>query len=641
MRQIEIDLTAEKARPPAQPVGYVGEHNATELLITIPNGMVDASDYQVVVFQSGPLIFRSRRIYPDSDRNGAYREGNCIHCLLGRHLTEEQRLGLQVEAYKIGENGEPVLVGKTAFIPRFTLMASPQGRPGLGFDGDFDDISRTIADTHRHDNAIPISKLTEDAAGNPVYDGKPLGEAGQLIVQTYEDLPVDKPAGTVARTLETSEGLFTGVVTSLQEGDILDAVEISENIAFNGVSSAEEPEGLELYLEDESGDYYRILVYMFNLDGNPILIYEYGFEGESESSYVLYVYTPDSFTAPEDFGFLEFSAGWNLLDFDVPSAAPVAHSELPGIPDNMEVGGVGEEAGLVYPHLRITSYVVNPAGEYVFNGDAWVYQDYAYKAELDSKVDKEEGKGLSANDFDDYHKENCFVISRWGDGYSYLSNNGTYKSITELAAQFEQHGKTFVTDDEKTRLNSIVNTGGGDQYLANDGTYKFIEDIKIIKTEYDWTSDTGKYSDKVYYLPFSQTLNGVIYEKGFYRYQNSETNPLIADFTIPVRRVAVPLASSSWVYDNDTGSYKTEINSDHAALNSLDGSLYNPTYQFTICSFDTSVYVQKYGITFGGIGYSSDAEVYTAIFYSKSQPNAADSVHARLCFLSKGYNITF
>lgn len=143
------------------------------------------------------------------------------------------------------------------------------------------------------------------------------------------------------------------------------------------------------------------------------------------------------------------------------------------------------------------------------------------------------------------------------------------------------------------------------------------------------------------YLPFSQTLNGVIYEKGFYRYQNSETNPLIADFTIPVRRVAVPLASSSWVYDNDTGSYKTEINSDHAALNSLDGSLYNPTYQFTICSFDTSVYVQKYGITFGGIGYSSDAEVYTAIFYSKSQPNAADSVHARLCFLSKGYNITF
>ena len=184
MRQIEIDLTAEKARPPAQPVGYVGEHNATELLITIPNGMVDASDYQVVVFQSGPLIFRSRRIYPDSDRNGAYREGNYIHCLLDRHLTEEQRLGLQVEAYKLGENGEPVLVGKTAFIPRLTLMASPQGRPGFGFDGGFDDISRAIADTHRHDNAIPISKLTEDAAGNPVYGGKPLGGAGQIIVQT-------------------------------------------------------------------------------------------------------------------------------------------------------------------------------------------------------------------------------------------------------------------------------------------------------------------------------------------------------------------------------------------------------------------------------------------------------------------------
>ena len=138
MRQIEIDLTTEKAKPPVQAVGYVGEHNATELLISVPRALIDASDYQVVVFQSGPLIFRSRRIYPDSDRNGAYREGVCIHCLLGRHLTEEQRLGLQVEAYKLGEDGEPVLVGKTAFIPRLTLMAS------LAYKADNADYKRGV-----------------------------------------------------------------------------------------------------------------------------------------------------------------------------------------------------------------------------------------------------------------------------------------------------------------------------------------------------------------------------------------------------------------------------------------------------------------------------------------------------------------
>ncbi len=159
MRQIYIDLTSERAKPPAQAVGCVGEHNATELLISVPRALIDASDYQVVVFQSGPLIFRSRRIYPDSDRNGAYREGVCIHCLLGRHLTVEQCLGLQVEGWKLGADGQPSLIGKTAFLPRLTLTASPQGRPSLGFDGSYEDIQRAVDQAHTSTLKAALSTL--------------------------------------------------------------------------------------------------------------------------------------------------------------------------------------------------------------------------------------------------------------------------------------------------------------------------------------------------------------------------------------------------------------------------------------------------------------------------------------------------
>lgn len=199
MRQIYIDLTSERAKPPAQAVGCVGEHNATELLLAIPQALVDASDCQVVVFQSGPLTFRSRRIYPDSDRNGAYREGVCIHCLLGRHLTAEQCLGLQVEGWKLGADGQPSLIGKTVFLPRLTLTASPQGRPGLGFDGSYEDIQRAVDQAHGHENMAVLSKVGVDENGGFTFDGKPI-DAGTVkyVAESPEDLPSDAADGALA-----------------------------------------------------------------------------------------------------------------------------------------------------------------------------------------------------------------------------------------------------------------------------------------------------------------------------------------------------------------------------------------------------------------------------------------------------------
>ena len=55
--------------------------------------------------------------------------------------------------------------------------------------------------------------------------------------------------------------------------------------------------------------------------------------------------------------------------------------------------------------------------------------DYANKSDLNLKVDKVEGKGLTTNDFTNEYKEKVDLIETNGDGNSYLANDGTYKEI--------------------------------------------------------------------------------------------------------------------------------------------------------------------------------------------------------------------
>jgi hypothetical protein len=228
MRQIYIDLTSERAKPPAQSVGCVGEHNATELLLAIPQALVDASDYQVVVFQSGPLTYRSRRIYPDSDKNSAYRDGACIHCLLGRHLTEEQRLGLQVEGWKLSSDGQPLLIGKTVFLPRLTLTASPQGRPGLGFDGSYEDIRHAIDHVHKHENITALMKVGTDENGDLTFDGKPIGSgAVKYVTESPDELPSDAAEGTLAYVKKDT---VTGAGAAIDLSDCPNDRDIDEQI---------------------------------------------------------------------------------------------------------------------------------------------------------------------------------------------------------------------------------------------------------------------------------------------------------------------------------------------------------------------------------------------------------------------------
>ena len=198
MRQIYIDLTTDRTPVSAGSfIGYIGEHNATELLISIPQTMVDKSDYQVLVFQSGPMVFRSGHITENTDK-ATYRDGNTIHVLLSKSLTRVTALSVQVECYKEDFNGEASLVGKTQTVPNLMLKPSPDGFPAFGYDGSYEDVDKAIENSHKHSNLEVLHKLNINERGELTFDGCAIGGS---VVKTYEtpsQFPETETVGTMA-----------------------------------------------------------------------------------------------------------------------------------------------------------------------------------------------------------------------------------------------------------------------------------------------------------------------------------------------------------------------------------------------------------------------------------------------------------
>ena len=128
MRTVNIDLSRDitESREKIY-VGYTGEHNATELVVKIPQEMAEESDYLVAVFLTGDKIVRSRKITAEKNLGLPYLNGNEVHISLSQKLTGNPTLGIQIEGYAKDENGISVLVGKSAYISNLTFRLSPKG----------------------------------------------------------------------------------------------------------------------------------------------------------------------------------------------------------------------------------------------------------------------------------------------------------------------------------------------------------------------------------------------------------------------------------------------------------------------------------------------------------------------------------
>lgn len=186
MRTVNIDLSQDitESREKIY-VGYTGEHNATELVVKIPQEMAAESDCLVAVFLTGDKIIRSRKITVQRDSGLPYLDGNEVHISLSQKLTGNPTLGIQIEGYAKDENGISVLVGKSAYISNLTFRLSPKGSSDDGVTPDYEEIIGMIR------------KASENAKG------------GIEKYETFELLPDEADEGDLAYVKNASGTVIT------------------------------------------------------------------------------------------------------------------------------------------------------------------------------------------------------------------------------------------------------------------------------------------------------------------------------------------------------------------------------------------------------------------------------------------------
>lgn len=165
MRQITVDFTGQTYPLFA---GYLGEHNATELVAIKP---VDLSGkmYSLAFMTNGEVI-HSKYFSANED----------IKVTLWQQLTQDNTLYVQLEAYD--ENGE--YLGKSASV-KLLLSNSVHGIDMIA-DADNPDVYSEIAQNSAfrevlEDNADTLNKLTTSVDGNLLFDGEEIKSSGSVL----------------------------------------------------------------------------------------------------------------------------------------------------------------------------------------------------------------------------------------------------------------------------------------------------------------------------------------------------------------------------------------------------------------------------------------------------------------------------
>lgn len=161
MREIRIDFTAENMLPDGCDIGLIGEHNATDLIITPPSEMAECEEitsYTAAFATEGRII-----------RSDIYEKAETITVPLCSQLTQDHTLGIQLEGY----DGKGELVVKSKLITGLRLLPSAGGDEAEFVSGANGVISQIDANTlarHTHNNASVLDLLGE-SDGNLTFNG--------------------------------------------------------------------------------------------------------------------------------------------------------------------------------------------------------------------------------------------------------------------------------------------------------------------------------------------------------------------------------------------------------------------------------------------------------------------------------------
>ncbi|MDD6062875.1 MAG: hypothetical protein PUB99_09705, partial [Oscillospiraceae bacterium] len=182
-------------------LGVQGEHNAVQLVITLPDSMVQDMSYHVVTLggvQSAIITDAAENV------DGAYRSGNTIYMPLTAAYTKSCNVDLTVTAYRqIGS--VPTVVDKTPTVYGLRFSASAGDAvdiPG-GLVAQVADITKT---QHTHPNKPTLDRLTE-ADGVLYLDGKRLDGVIVWPIQKDPVIPA-QPDGTLLYTVYGEDGLM-------------------------------------------------------------------------------------------------------------------------------------------------------------------------------------------------------------------------------------------------------------------------------------------------------------------------------------------------------------------------------------------------------------------------------------------------
>lgn len=166
IRRITIDFTAQ------QPIncrmcGYIGEHNATELLIIPP---VEMAENAAVTVYAAVFTTNGKRI-----PSRTYLKNEELSIALWQQLTQSPVLNVQLEAYD--DAGELVAKSQLVYLALLPAARGTDSETDYGASGIAAEIAANTKARHEHGNKAVLDKLGTDG-DSLTYDGQPIKGGG-------------------------------------------------------------------------------------------------------------------------------------------------------------------------------------------------------------------------------------------------------------------------------------------------------------------------------------------------------------------------------------------------------------------------------------------------------------------------------
>lgn len=161
MKQLRIDFTSAEICPDGYIAGRIGEHKATELIITPPAELSanESTAFYCLAFLTGNKLIHSE----------LFAKSETLSVELWQQLTQNEVLQVQLEAY----DGEQEYIGKSATV-LLRLLPSLCGDDVASDTDNPDLVSEVAANSlarHSHSNKETLDKFSTNEEGKPLFDG--------------------------------------------------------------------------------------------------------------------------------------------------------------------------------------------------------------------------------------------------------------------------------------------------------------------------------------------------------------------------------------------------------------------------------------------------------------------------------------